>query len=186
MKYLLTFFTALSLAGCASVSSVEQPAAEQPVADLPLVGTYWVLELIETPAYRADLTEALETSYDNSPSRKAPAYLYFSDRQTQPDIVNFANAPEESWALFIGLGCGSGAGWYAFGSEPIIYLNRGVAYGPGCTGGYWKAIGIVLRGFLFDATTYRIEGDKLRFYPDVRESDDTFLEYRARPMPERW
>lgn len=186
MNRSLALFAALLLAGCASVSSPEQPVEEQPVADLPLVGPFWVLELIETPAYRADLTEALEELYERSESPRPPAYLYFSDRPTQTDIVNFEGAPEESWALSIGLGCGGGAGWYAFGSEPIINLNRGVVYGPGCVGGYWKAIGIVLRGFLFSGVTYRIEGDRLRFYPDIRSSDDTFLEYHAHPKPEGW
>ncbi len=133
MKHSILLATLL-LAGCASTPPAEKhtaepPVAEQSVADLPLVGPFWVLELIETPAYRVDLTEALEPWYDSfgdstSPQYPPPAYLYFSDTPTWPDILNYEHAPENSWQLPIGLSCGSGAGWYSFGSEPIIYLSR--------------------------------------------------------------
>ena len=187
IRTVFIFFAALYLAGCASVSPVEQPAVEEPVVDLPLVGTYWVLEAVETPAYRIDLAEA-----PVGPSGKATAppyasiYLDFRNEPTEPDIVNYEGAPDGACKLGIGFPCSSSAGWYVqqgryTPGRPLVRLSRGVVMGVGCDG-YWGAVHAYLSAFLPRVFTYSIEGDVLRLYFATDEA--THMRYRASPRPE--
>lgn len=174
------------LSGCASTLNTEEP-----FINYPLIGTYWVLESVETPAYRIDLGEAPTGQQGERPRHARPSpyrpALDFRRDPASAEFYTYNGASAGSRTLVSKLVCSGGPGWYWLGQPTSdrrsLRLSLGLIVGTGCDDGYWASVNTYIETFLPDVYAYRIEGDKLRLYFDLGGADNSFFTYRAALRP---